>query len=528
MKTRLSSLSSISLALLALLSLSGCGRQGAESGRVPVSAEKTSFREVTSRLDPGGNLYFYLSTERVLGGVSGRISGWREFFVSMPGMAAGDQERIGRIFDLVSALVNDSGIEDVSGLGMSSIATATNFYHSKLFLHHYPGRGSGFLWKLFGTRPHALDGVGLAPANTAGAMFMDLDLELAWSELRKHAEQPGLPEAKEVLDQLPARFESVTGLKWEEALKSLGGEVGLVLTLDDSNPVPIPLPGQQPLQIAEPGLMIVLKTRDDTLFNRLDGLLKQWNPKSVSVNRSDLRMRSLSLPLPLPVSLRPSVATSGGYLFVASGDTLIEDALAVRAGRTPGLRSTSEYQILAANVPAEGNQFSYISRRFGQTLRAVQRQALDLSPKMPAAQKQWLEQYLQPESAKFAYCVGANTDEGWFFVGNGNHRPATSVLAAAVVLPAGVLAGVAVPAFAKARAASQKNACINNLRQIEGAKQQWALEKNMPATAIPSKEDLEPYLAGKTFPACPGGGHYTIGAVDQSPTCSIRGHRLKP
>jgi hypothetical protein len=72
----------------------------------------------------------------------------------------------------------------------------------------------------------------------------------------------------------------------------------------------------------------------------------------------------------------------------------------------------------------------------------------------------------------------------------------------------------------------QKNACINNLRQIDAAKQQWALEKNMPADATPSIKDLLPYLKGGVFPTCPAGGIYLINSMEDLPTCSIAGHAL--
>ena len=74
----------------------------------------------------------------------------------------------------------------------------------------------------------------------------------------------------------------------------------------------------------------------------------------------------------------------------------------------------------------------------------------------------------------------------------------------------------------------RQNACINNLRQIDGAKQQWALEKNKPADAAPTAQDLLPYLKDGVFPSCPGGGLYSINTVGELPTCSIPGHALTP
>jgi len=72
------------------------------------------------------------------------------------------------------------------------------------------------------------------------------------------------------------------------------------------------------------------------------------------------------------------------------------------------------------------------------------------------------------------------------------------------------------------------NACINNLRQLDGAKQQWALENKKTAEAVPGRQDLLPYLQGQRLPQCPGGGRYVVGAVNVAPTCSIPGHALPP
>ncbi len=79
------------------------------------------------------------------------------------------------------------------------------------------------------------------------------------------------------------------------------------------------------------------------------------------------------------------------------------------------------------------------------------------------------------------------------------------------------------------QAVLDRNACINNLRQLDAAKQQWALEKNKTADAIPTVQDITPYLkldANGNIPGCPSGGIYTLNAVGELPACSIPGHVL--
>ncbi len=95
-----------------------------------------------------------------------------------------------------------------------------------------------------------------------------------------------------------------------------------------------------------------------------------------------------------------------------------------------------------------------------------------------------------------------------------------------VVAIIGLLAAIAIPNFVKARATAQKNSCIANLKQIDGAVQQWALENKKAATDTYALSDttLLAYLKGSLLPACPGGGSYSAGStVSASPSCSLSG-----
>jgi general secretion pathway protein G len=103
-----------------------------------------------------------------------------------------------------------------------------------------------------------------------------------------------------------------------------------------------------------------------------------------------------------------------------------------------------------------------------------------------------------------------------------------------VVAIIGLLAAIAIPNFVKARTTSQQNACINNLRQYDGAVQQWALENKKDSSAPYGMTSIQPYIkldSAGNLPACPAGGTYNSGGnVTNSPTCtlstSIAPHKL--
>ena len=101
-----------------------------------------------------------------------------------------------------------------------------------------------------------------------------------------------------------------------------------------------------------------------------------------------------------------------------------------------------------------------------------------------------------------------------------------------VVAIIGLLAAIAIPNFVKARTTSQMNACINNLRQMDGATQEWALETKQPAGANVGQSQITPYIkltSTGVLPPCPGGGTYAANwTVDNHPSCSLSGQSSYP
>src|ERR1700730_15483192 len=69
-----------------------------------------------------------------------------------------------------------------------------------------------------------------------------------------------------------------------------------------------------------------------------------------------------------------------------------------------------------------------------------------------------------------------------------------------VVAIIGLLAAIAIPNFVRARETRQLNAILNNLRIIEGAKDQWALENKHGTGDTAANTDLVPYMKNNVFP----------------------------
>ncbi|MBC8137160.1 MAG: type II secretion system protein [Fibrella sp.] len=109
-----------------------------------------------------------------------------------------------------------------------------------------------------------------------------------------------------------------------------------------------------------------------------------------------------------------------------------------------------------------------------------------------------------------------------------NQRGFTLIEIMVVILVIGLLLTIAVPNFLKAREKARKNACVNNLRKIDWAKDCFLMDNNKDRDTLIGEADIYPpngisYL--KTIPKCDSGGDYTIGSGSESPTCSYgNGH----
>ena len=99
-----------------------------------------------------------------------------------------------------------------------------------------------------------------------------------------------------------------------------------------------------------------------------------------------------------------------------------------------------------------------------------------------------------------------------------------------VVAIIGLLAAIAIPNLVRSRTTAQRNQCIDNLRMIDSAQQQWALEHGATGITVPLASDIQPYLGrgNGELPICPIDPaqsfttSYNLNNCQTPPSCKIK------
>ena len=522
-----------------LLFVSGCGPGGgsnpsntskfensapgnASAPASPPSAEGNSFDEVTARLDRGGAFYLYLSTAQWLEGLSGQLGNLRKS-IPTDSMSAEDRKQMDQAFDLGAAVIKNSGIEQITGVGASTLAVEPGVYRNTIFTHHYKGKETGLFNTLIGTTPHDLTALNLLPADTALASSGDYDVAGLVHMTLQTIDQSGIPELQKSKADSLQKFQQATGMTVDEFLASLGQEVDLVLTLDPSKQIDVPGGSAGALKVPSGRLALLIEVKDDKFFNKLDGMLGMM-PGIVKTDEPGLKMRTMSYPVTKDFEARPTLARWDKFLVLASDDHLVRDMIAVQKGGA-GFKASPAFAKVSAGLPTQGNSFTLTTHTLMENLRNVQKQAITSQNGGSAAQNEWIANFLFAGAAADSYTVSGHVENGWLTVNKGSSGVG-KILGPLVLFPVGIAAGTALPVFNSVTQKGKATKSLAQAKQIGLACKMYAADND--GKFPPDLNALTPtYLSkGKVFvsPFAPDesvGYTYHPGLTDTAPPGTI-------
>jgi len=485
------------------------------------ATSKERFDAIMTNLDTGGDVLFVANLEGVVQGVVSNLS---QLLTAIPAPGA-DGARLRATIAKVPGFLDRNGFFAVQGVGASVVPRGDGLNNVKTYLARDRAAADTRLWRaLVGGEPRELTCARFLPADTVIARTGTGEIPQLWALIRAGITDFASPKANTDFERQLTVLSTNLGVRVETLIASLGTEGFFSLQLSQTATVALPLggPNQTPTKIPSPSLLIGIAVKDGTLAKAVEkGLARSQLPLQTSPAGS-VPVTS-TMPLPSPVPLQPTFAVCSNFFLFGSTPTVVSDAIAAfQSGK--GLTATDEFKKAFEGLPTKNNGIFYQSPRFARTLAELMANQMDAAGRQPGPA--FMQAFCGGKPDMRSAFVFLNTPDGVRMAGvstSGGKELAGSVMTA----PVGLLAGIAIPSFVKARSTASQNACINNLRQIDSAKEQWALEmkkKDGDPVDIPG---ISRYIKGNRLPKCPQGGVYNVGVIGKNPECSVPGHAIE-
>ncbi|MCX6553446.1 MAG: hypothetical protein NTZ12_00300 [Candidatus Aminicenantes bacterium] len=128
------------------------------------SAEDNTYWQVTAKLDQGGEAFAYLHTEKITAAFTRLLANLEKKLIPA---ATGPQDKTAQAFYVLNMLLKGYGLEEIGGLGFSSITLQPGLHRNRVVIFHRPGRNQGLIWNISGPTPRYLDELDLLSDDTA-------------------------------------------------------------------------------------------------------------------------------------------------------------------------------------------------------------------------------------------------------------------------------------------------------------------------------------------------------------------------
>jgi hypothetical protein len=490
-----------------------------------LEAVKSTFQEISGRLDQGGDLFIVANMEGALEEAVGYMS-------ELASLAPAEPDASGKtpaeMVEKAAAFLKKNGFYAVNGAGMSVVPRADGLNAVKLFLSRDAAGGMLPLWRgLVGTAPSDMNCLSYLPKDTVAARSGTADINALWAMVKGAVSEFGGPEAEQQLTMGLAMAEKTIGTSVDAILASLATEAVTSLQLSSTATAPVPV-GLQTVDIPAPSLLIVMAVKDDTILDTVKrAFATQLEMPLPEVHVGDAVLHTLPFPIPSPVPIQITLAKHGKYLLLGTTTAVVTDAINA-ATKQDGLKATAEYKTAFAGAPEKNNGVGFVSKRLGKTIADVQggimKQMAAADPNAKDA-TEFMNTWMAERFSSVSAFTVMNYRSG-VKVSGVSSSGGREMVGGLMMAPMGLMASIAMPSFIKARTVSQQNACINNLRQLDSAKEQWAMVKNAADGAAPVEAEVLEYIKGAAMPTCPDGGTYTLNPIGESPACSDPEHVL--
>lgn len=307
---------------------------------------ETPYEATTSRLEPGGEYYFYNSGTLIVKQIDA-IPAVFDTIGELYGLRGKNvQEAASHILPI---LLKDSGVREIQGFGKSSVKKADGLYSDRTVFYCPDARKKGFVWNLAGKEDHEFEVLKMIPASVGMFMTADWDFAGTWRFIKESLEKNGEKTALMLLQSME-QSALASGIDVSKLLNSIDGS--LTVVFDENKRAPSLLPFT---------LTYLLKTKDDSLFQLIASQLQKRGIAAVD--------GKIKFPLPMEVELMQK----NGYLICRVGGAV--DPFEVRAGKIPDITTDPDFIRFSKGLRMKGIACVYTSRKYMKLMRGFSAKA---------------------------------------------------------------------------------------------------------------------------------------------------------
>jgi len=452
------------------------GKPGAAT--TPVATESARgpnerFYTIQQKLDSGGTFYMYADLKDVL----------HNFMNQLQTTYAGPQTppEMAKACMMANQVIDRLGLYGIHDLGMSVVPDGA-LKRSKLFISDADGRKKGLL-SLLGGAPHSFPMLDRVSSDTLLLATGDLDTSTTWALVRQIAQDLGGKVALAQMDNALRHIAQQSGINVPAILPTLGGEFTLVMTQDPASKLVIP--AVQPIVVDSPRLALMVRVKDDTLYQALKALLMQ---KAHAPETTDGKLRKVMIPAPPnPIwAVSPVIATDGSYVYFSTHDEYLRRLTAAPAA-AGSLRQAAEFKQLGQGLPTEGNGLFFVSSKLKNQVTQVVEKVVQMNQGRPGQNPvAFMHMFSQLKGAGAGtIMVRVNQPDGLLMVGRSDSS-ALQLAPAIAMVPVAVLAAIAVPNFLEAQTRAKVSRARSDMRSLQIALESYNVDQNRyPPTLTP-------------------------------------------
>ncbi len=421
--------------------LSALNSQDNPMGIVSTGADSSEFSSITSKLEKGGDLFVYLNTSKISESIERSVNTLKETINSSEKIQKDHKGETEKWFSFLNNILKDSGLLEISGIGMSAKEYEKGFTRSKFIIQHDPEKGNGLLWNSGGKTSGDLSSLDILPEETVFASFSDINYNTIWKWIKEQAERSGDDKIRFGITSMEKDLKE-KGIDINSLLSSIKGETGIIFTMDKKNLKEYPTPVKK-IKFPDPGFALVIETANDSIFTLLSTKIPD-----VTVAEKD-GMKSISIKSPqMPFTFSPQVIQAENMLIIATRPEIVETIL--KGAGKKGIRNSEEFRKLSIGMPKTGNGFTYLSSVFFSEIMRLQK---ELNPRDAEAQNKGME-ILKKMGLNFenlsSFRIIQKTKEGYTITTNSTMR-IEMMMMLPVVTVGGVAAAVMIPQLMKNR-----------------------------------------------------------------------------